>query len=321
MYYKNVNIIVTGSSGFIGYHLVKKLLRNGHNIIGVDDNNDHYNPALKLERLKLLSSKNFKFYECDINAIDINNEFFDLAINLAAQPGVRICKSKEYLYQHTNVNGFKKFCNFCIENNIDKVIYASSSSVYADSEKSKFNESTTPLKPKSLYGKSKLANEIYANELASNSNIKFLGLRFFSVYGPFGRPDMAYYSFANSIKNKNPISLNNGGSMYRDMTYIDDIIDGILGSIDFIFNSSNKISNEIFNLGNNQPIKTTKLLNKIEYFLGEKTSVLNNFTCNESFKTHADIEKARNLLGYNPKVFFDEGIEKFLEWYIDYEHK
>ena len=145
-----------------------------------------------------------------------------------------------------------------------------------------------------------------------------IGLRFFSVYGPFGRPDMAYYAFSKAIKDKEIINLNNNGNMYRDMTFIDDIIDGIFGAIDYVSSVQNK--NEIFNLGNDTPIKTSDLLNRIEQIIGKKALINLHKTENEAFKTHADITKAKNLLGYDPKVCFDEGIERFLDWHRHYEN-
>ena len=150
-----------------------------------------------------------------------------MAINLAAQAGVRVKKEHEYLYEESNINGLKKFCEFCKLKGIDNIIYASSSSVYSERINGKFSESELNLVPKSKYGASKLANEQYAKQFMDISNISFVGLRFFSVYGPFGRPDMAYFSFTNSIKRNTAITLNNRGLMLRDMTYIDDIIDGI----------------------------------------------------------------------------------------------
>ena len=147
-----------------------------------------------------------------------------------------------------------------------------------------------------------------------------IGLRFFSVYGPFGRPDMAYYAFSKAIKEKETINLNNNGNMYRDMTYIDDIVEGILGAINFVFKADSKNKNEIFNLGNDAPIKISYLLRKIEKILGKKALIQHSTTENESIKTHADITKAKNLLGYEPKVNFDEGIERFLDWHKQYEN-
>lgn len=313
-----MRVFVTGSSGFIGFHLVKKLLNDGHEVVGIDDHNDYYNPALKTKRLSLLSSNNFSFYETDINNLNINESNFDLAINLAAQAGVRVPKEKQLLYKHSNIDGFESFLNFCKKNNIKKILYASSSSVYSDINEDKFCEASTPLKPKSKYGESKLSNEIYASNFIKAYDASIIGLRFFTVYGSFGRPDMAYYAFSKAIKNNEIINLNNNGNMYRDMTFIDDIIDGIFGAIDYVSNAQRK--NEIFNLGNDTPIKTIDLLNRIERIIGKKALVNFCNTENEVFRTHADITKAKNLLGYNPKVYFDEGIERFLEWHRHYEN-
>ena len=315
-----MKVLVTGSSGFIGFHLIKELLNAGYDVVGIDDHNDYYNPDLKLKRLALLNSKNFSFHALDINNISIEDRNFDLAINLAAQAGVRVSKDKEYLYESTNIAGFESFCKFCTENDINKILYASSSSVYSDTGKEKFYEHEASLEPKSKYGKSKLLNEIYASELIKSYDLSMVGLRFFSVYGPFGRPDMAYYSFAKAIKENKAISLNNEGNMYRDMTFIDDIIQGTLGAIDYIFNQDSKNKNEIFNLGNDAPIKTSYLLHKIEKIIGKKAIVQSFTTDNENFKTHADITKAKNLLGYDPKVSFDQGIERFLDWHKHYEN-
>jgi UDP-glucuronate 4-epimerase len=315
-----MKVLVTGSSGFIGFHLIKNLLNLGYEVVGIDDHNDYYNPDLKLKRLALLNSKKFSFHLLDINNISIKDRNFDLAINLAAQAGVRVSKDKECLYESSNIAGFKSFCNFCREKDIKKIIYASSSSVYSDINKGKFCENETILKPKSKYGKSKLSNELYASELIKSYDLSMVGLRFFSVYGPFGRPDMAYYSFTKAIKENRTINLNNKGNMFRDMTFIDDIVQGILGAIDYIFKSENSNKNEIFNLGNDAPIKTSYLLSKIEKNIGKKALIQDSTTENENIKTHANITKAKNLLGYTPKVSFDQGIERFLDWHKHYEN-
>ena len=314
-----MKILVTGSSGFIGFHLIEKLLNVGHNVIGIDNENDYYCQKLKFERKKRLNTKGFKFFKQDIN--DINNKFknVDLAIHLAAQPGVRLPKEKEYLYQSSNINGFESFCDLCIRSKIQKIIYASSSSVYCDLSSKKFSESNTKLNPKSIYGESKLANEVHASKIASKFELNMVGLRFFSVYGPFGRPDMAYYSFTKSLKERKKIKLYNGGNMSRDMTYIDDIVQGIMGSIDYIFKNEN-CSNEIINLGNDSPISTSTLLFTLESKLRIKANFEIVNSSNEAFQTHADISKAKKLLGYNPKVKFEEGISNFLNWHKDFEH-
>ena len=313
-----MKVFVTGCAGFIGFHLVKRLLSDGHEVVGIDDNNNYYNPELKLKRLSMLDSKNFTFYKTDINNISIIEKNFDIAFNLAAQAGVRVPKEKEYLYKHSNIDGFESFCNFCKKNNINKILYASSSSVYSDINEGKFCEASTPLKPKSQYGKSKLLNEKYASNFIKSYDASIIGLRFFSVYGSFGRPDMAYYVFSKAIKDKEIIYLNNNGNMYRDMTFIDDIIDGIIGAVNYVFSMQNK--NEIFNLGNDTPIKTIDLLKRIEQIIGQKALISLHKTENEAYKTHANITKAKNLLGYDPKVCFEEGIERFLDWHRNYEN-
>ena len=314
-----MKILVTGSSGFIGFHLTKRLIQDGHLVVGIDNHNDYYDVSLKELRNKELLCKNFKFYECDINNIKINEKNFDAVINLAAQAGVRVSPKKQFLYKHSNVNGFKSVVNFCLENKITKLIYASSSSVYSDENSEKFLEDYSILEPKSIYGSSKLSNEIHASELSNKENLSIVGLRFFSVYGPFGRPDMAYFHFTDALKNNRTIELNNAGDMSRDMTYIDDVIDGVSASLDYIFQKNTKCDNEIFNLGNDYPIKTLDLLKTLEKKLKIKAKIKIKYTENEAFRTHADIAKAKNLLGYEPKVSFNEGIDLFLDWHKKYE--
>ena len=316
-----MKILVTGSSGFIGHHLIKKLLSDGYSVVGIDNMNDYYCQSLKRERNKLIKSKKYKLMEYDLNDIDQiqGASDFELVINLAAQAGVRVSREQEYLYEHSNVKGFKSLCNFCADNGIKKIIYASSSSVYSDNGKNKFVETQTNLSPKSLYGKSKLSNEELASKLVKNMNIDMIGLRFFSVYGPLGRPDMAYYSFTNALKKQEVIKLNNSGAMFRDMTFIDDIVSGILKATDYIFKKNTTIRNEIFNLGNESPIETIKLLETLEQKLKKETKIEIIETKNELFRTHADIGKAKNLLGYDPKVSFEDGIDEFLKWHAEYE--
>jgi len=312
-----MKILITGSSGFIGFHLANKLLDLGHDVTGIDNHNEYYDSNLKRNRNKISISKNLKFFNMDLDTMEIPDNNYDLAINLAAQAGVRVKKENEYLYQKTNIDGFKKFVDRCIENGIKKVIYASSSSVYSDTEGTKFSESSSLLEPKSFYGLSKLANEQLADEMSQKHDLSFVGLRFFSVYGPWGRPDMAYYLFTEKIKKNETLTLFNQGKMSRDMTYIDDIIDGIVASINLITSSLNA-KHEIINLGNDKPISTKKLLKTIESELMQQASVKYAKTTNEAFFTHADIEKAKKTLAYNPKIQFETGIRKFLEWHDEY---
>ena len=293
------------------------MLDLGHDVTGIDNHNEYYDSNLKRNRNKISISKNLKFFNMDLDTMEIPDNNYDLAINLAAQAGVRVKKENEYLYQKTNIDGFKKFVDRCIENGIKKVIYASSSSVYSDTEGTKFSESSSLLEPKSFYGLSKLANEQLADEMSQKHDLSFVGLRFFSVYGPWGRPDMAYYLFTEKIKKNETLTLFNQGKMSRDMTYIDDIIDGIVASVNLITSSLNA-KHEIINLGNDKPISTKKLLKTIESELMQQASVKYAKTTNEAFFTHADIEKAKKTLAYNPKIQFETGIRKFLEWHYEY---
>ena len=313
-----MKILITGVAGFIGFHLAKRLILDGHEIVGIDNINDYYDTDLKKSRLSILNSKNFEFNELDINQISSLNNNFDLIINLAAQAGVRVPEEKKANYQHSNVDGFKKVIDYCIEHSIEKLIYASSSSVYDDSSSQLFSENDTDLKPKSLYGETKLFNEEYIEKL--NSRTDCIGLRFFSVYGPFGRPDMAYFSFTESLKKGHPIELHNNGSMARDMTFIDDAIDGIIKSIDFLMNSDKQIKNELFNIGNDKPILTSDLLKTLQNHLNIEGIIRDIEVSNELLYTHADLTKSKSILGYNPKTAFEDGIKIFLDWHKDYEN-
>lgn len=317
-----MNVLVTGSSGFIGFHLVRKLLKQGHNVLGIDNHNNYYDKNLKLKRNALSSHENFAFFESGIDQLEnlkIDKRSIDIAINLAAQPGVRASDNDKKYYQSTNIDGFMYFCNFCINKEIKNVIYASSSSVYSGSQQGALSEESSQLAPKSLYGKSKLSNEIFASYISSQEDISILGLRFFSVYGPFGRPDMAYYKFTESIINQELITLYNDGNMFRDMTYIDDIIQGICGAINYACRV--KCKNEIFNLGTNQPIKISELLVFIESYLGKKTKINYEESLNESFYTHADISKAKKLLEYMPQTGFKNGMKNFMDWHKNYRNE
>jgi len=314
-----LKILVTGTSGFIGFHLTKELLAQGHHVTGVDNHDPYYDISLKLKRLSNLKSKNFRFVHKSIeNDLSQLNGNYDIAINLAAQAGVRVSKDREKKYEETNIYGFQNLCKFCENNSIEKILYASSSSVYDGSKIKEFFESSSRLNPKSLYGKSKLLNEKYASLFSEKTGFSLIGLRFFSVYGPYGRPDMAYYKFTDSILKNRIIELNNNGEMLRDMTYIDDIVSGIIGAIKYVMNKNEKC-NEIFNLGNSKPIKTHDLLVTIEKILNKKGTVVKKRTINEAFCTHANIEKAKKELGYDPKISFEKGIINFLDWYESYE--
>lgn len=318
-----MRVLVTGCCGFIGFHLCVALMKKDISVVGIDNLNDYYDQNLKKSRLSKLEHSLFTFCNLDINnisKINIESKKFDIVVNLAAQAGVRVKKNKEHLYETTNVIGFKTVCKFCVENGIDKIIYASSSSVYSDKKYEKFNEEKTIIDPKSKYGKSKYQNEIYADLVSKKNKLSMIGLRFFSVYGPYGRPDMAYYIFTDSIENNKVINLNNDGSMLRDMTYIDDVVDGVIKSIDFLIKKNTK-NNHIFNLGNDNPIQTKKLLSNIAEKLNKKPQIRNKISYGESAFTHSDNSKAKKYLRYNPKTDLSDGLDKFISWYKDYYGK
>lgn len=316
-----MKIIITGCCGFIGYHLAKKLLKSGNTVFGIDNINDYYDKKLKHKRLNNLKHKNFHFLLDDINSMSNLKGDFNLLINLAAQPGVRVAREHENNFFETNIKGFKNICDYCVSNQIENVIYASSSSVYED-KTLPFSEKTTALNPKSLYGISKLVNEKISDMYASKYDMRFVGLRFFTVYGPYGRPDMAYYLFTKAIQESKQIKLFNSGKMSRDMTYIDDVVNGIIKTKEYIFNKKTKIKHTIFNIGNEKPVKNSELLRVLENNMNKKANIINmSNEMNESLNTCADLSYAKKILGYNPEVKLEEGITEFLDWYKSYEKK
>lgn len=314
-----MKILVTGSSGFIGYHLTKKLISLGYQVIGIDNHNDYYEKELKELRRDDLEKIGLKFYQTDINNLESLNESFDLIIHLAAQAGVRVLDKK--VYQISNVNGFKAICDFAKKNQVSKIIYASSSSVYSDNLKTSFIEDNTKLSPKSFYGKTKLFNENYAKKISKENDFSMIGLRFFSVYGPFGRPDMAYYLFSKNLLENKKITVFNEGVSQRDMTYIDDVVEGIIQAKLYLMKNCDNIEHEVFNLGNETPIKTIDMLQTLQKKLKKSANIVYQTSDNESKFTKANISKARRILGYNPQINFNDGIDLFIRWLINYEKR
>jgi len=312
-------ILITGSSGFIGMHLSLSLLKSGYDIIGLDNMNDYYDPDLKKARLKILMEyKNFQFFKGDIADLSFLNSVFsqtrpEKVVNLAAQAGVRYSLKNPHAYIESNIIGFMNILEQCRSNNIKGLIYASSSSVYGGNKKHPFSESHKVDKPISIYAVSKKSNELMAYAYSHLYGLKTTGLRFFTVYGPWGRPDMAMHIFTKKIAEKKSLPVFNHGNMKRDFTYIDDIITGVRSAIDKNYDC------EIFNLGNNRIEDLMDMINIIEQNL--KIDARINFMDiqpGDVQKTFANIDKARNKLGYQPKISIDKGIPKFIKWYKSY---
>jgi len=314
-----MNILITGAAGFIGYHLCKELLDEDNNILGVDNLNNYYDSSLKLKRLNQLKSyKNFKFEKIDISNRELISPIFNKfkpkkVINLAAQAGVRYSLQNPYAYMDSNLVGFLNILELCRQNKTEGFIYASSSSVYGENKKIPFSIQDRVDKPISLYAASKKANELIAHSYSHLYGIHTTGLRFFTVYGPWGRPDMAYYIFTKKILNGEPISVFNNGNMKRDFTFIDDIILGTKAAIE------KNYSFEIFNLGNNKSVNLLDFIKTIENKLNKKAII--NFQPMQSGdvkETYADISESEEKLGFKPKISINEGIPKFIKWYKSY---
>lgn len=313
-----MRILITGCCGFIGFFTSKALLKEGHEVVGIDDLNDYYSTHLKKARLDILrKNKTFHFSQTDISKkfyVD-GLDGIDLIIHLAAQPGVRLPINKYDKYDLSNILGFNNVISVCDEYSIKNLIFASSSSVYSGSVNYPYSENES-LNPTSYYALTKLHNERAAQIFSESKQVNIVGLRFFTVYGPYGRPDMAYFSFLDSLYKDEDINLFNNGVMFRDMTYITDIIDGIMQTLEFMKSNDNIF--EIFNLGNDKPIQTIQLLNNLENLSGSKAKILNLDSSGEAKYTHADLSKSKKLLGYDPKVNLKEGLDEFHEWYKSY---
>ncbi len=310
----NSRILITGSSGFIGYHLAEKLLKENFSIIGIDSLNNYYDKELKKNRTSILEKyKKFKFYEfniCDNAKLKdlCKREKPDLIIHLAAQAGVRYSNQNPNAYFESNIFAFHNIIEQAKDHNI-KLIYASSSSVYGDEKRIPFKESFST-KPLSLYGATKKINEIITDFYCKSFSLNVVGLRFFTVYGSYGRPDMAYFKFSDLIKNGRPITVFNKGKMSRDMTYIDDLCDGIISCVEKNFSS-----HQIFNLGNNKPVKLLNLISLIEQYFNKRAIIEYKNSDIEIEETFADLTKSRDLLGYNPKIGIEDGMKEFLKWH------
>tara|TARA_B100000575_G_C23089154_1_gene627849 strand:- start:345 stop:1304 length:960 start_codon:yes stop_codon:yes gene_type:complete len=314
-------VLVTGCSGFIGMHLSKNLLEDGFFVCGVDNMNDYYDVSLKEARLNLLYEyENFSFEKLDIgNLNDVNAVFqkFDpqIVVNLAAQAGVRYSLQNPHIYIQTNIVGFTNIIEACRLNKTSSLIYASSSSVYGGNKKMPFSIDDRVDKPISIYAASKKANELIAHTYSHLYGLRTTGLRFFTVYGPWGRPDMAMYIFTDKIKNNQEIPVFNYGNMKRDFTYIDDIVKGVRSSME------NNYLCEVFNLGNNRCEDIYTMIKIIEEELGKKAKInLMDMQLGDVEKTYANIDYTKDKLDFEPNTSIQKGIPKFIGWYKSY-HK
>jgi len=315
-----MKILITGTAGFIGFSLAKVLLEKGYEVVGVDNFNSYYDVKLKEDRNKILEEyDNYKLYRIDIsNLEDLKKVFeenkFDKVCNLAAQAGVRYSIDNPYVYADANLVGFVNMINLAKDSGIKQFVYASSSSVYGDTSKVPFNENEDVSKPISLYAATKKANELMAYTYHHLFGMKTIGLRFFTVYGPWGRPDMAIFKFAQSMSKGEEIPVYNyGKDMRRDFTYIDDIVDGIVKALDCDYDY------EIFNLGKGSPDELGEMIDLVEKHMGIKAKKnLLPMQPGDVMETYSDTTKAKKMLKYNPTVTLDEGIKKFAEWFKGY---
>ena len=321
-------ILVTGVAGFIGYHLAKRLLEEGYELAGLDNLNNYYDPQLKKDRLEqLINHPNFKFTKIDFTDQDKTRSFFkkqpfEQVIHLGAQAGVRYSLENPQAYIDANLTGFLNILEGCRQHNIRNVIYASSSSVYGCNIKSPFSENDRAEQPLSLYGASKIANEAMAHAYAHLYNIQMIGLRFFTVYGPWGRPDMALFLFTKSILNGEPIQVFNQGKHARSFTYIDDIIEAMFRLIKKTEAGSTKFEkNEIFNIGGSESVKLMRFIKIIENNLGLEANIeYLPLQPGDVKKTNSDNQKLESIVGYSPQIDIETGIKHFIEWYKKYYH-
>jgi UDP-glucuronate 4-epimerase len=334
---KIANILVTGVAGFIGSSIAKKLLKEGYKVFGIDNLNSYYSISLKNARLDtLLVDENFVFIKMDISDKPelmrlFNEHNFDLVIHLAAQAGVRHSISNPDSYITSNIIGMFNILEACRNYPVKHLLYASSSSVYGSNTKVPFNESDFVDHPVSLYAATKKSNELMAHAYSHLYAIPTTGLRFFTVYGPMGRPDMAYYSFVNNYFENKPIHIFNNGDfendMYRDFTYIDDIVEGIYRLM--LLPPNNEENNHrILNIGNNHPEKLMIFIDTLEKCLSKSLAKKVEFTKlyepikpGDVFKTYADITSLNKFIEFTPKTSISEGLQKFTDWYVNYYGK
>lgn len=311
--------LVTGAAGFIGFHVSRALLERGDRVIGLDNLNDYYDVSLKEERLRLLKDhQEFDFYKEDLANMDgLTTVFVDnhiqVVCNMAAQAGVRYSLVNPFAYQKSNMEGFLNLIHLSQERKVENFVYASSSSVYGSNKTVPFSVRDRVDHPISLYAATKKANELVAHTYSHLYGLPCSGLRLFTVYGPWGRPDMALFIFTRAILNDQPIDVYNYGKMKRDFTYIDDIVKGVLASLD------RPVPFAIYNLGNSRAVDLLYFIACIENALGkEAEKKLLPMQPGDVAETYADISESQRDLGFDPTTGIEEGIEHFIRWYLSF---
>jgi len=326
-----MNVLITGAAGFIGFHLTLAMLSKGCKVVGVDNLNDYYDPELKNLRLKKIHEhenlKHFKFVKLDISDRAkteqlFASEKFDVVVNLAAQAGVRYSIKNPNAYVDSNLVGFMNILEGCRHNSVKHLVYASSSSVYGMNTKQPFSTEDRVDYPISLYAATKKSNELMAHAYSHLYRLPTTGLRFFTVYGPYGRPDMAYYKFTQKILNEDPIDVYNHGVMKRDFTYIDDITEGIVRVIGLapvdqnISETTSSAPYKIYNIGNNNPVTLREFISAIETACNKKAKEnLLPMQDGDVPTTYADIDELINDVSFKPVTNINDGIKQFVKWY------
>lgn len=330
-------ILVTGAAGFIGFHLCKRLLERGDEVVGLDNLNDYYDVNLKLSRLKQITmERNFKPVRLDLADRDgiarlFRDEKFRIVVNLAAQAGVRYSLINPYSYIDSNISGFLNILEGCRHSGVKHLVFASSSSVYGANTKMPFSVHHNVDHPVSLYAATKKANELMAHTYASLYKIPSTGLRFFTVYGPWGRPDMALFLFTKAILEGRPIDVFNYGKMQRDFTYIDDIVEGVVRVMDKIpepdprwrgddpDSATSYAPYKLYNIGNNNPVELMHFIEALENRLGKKAEKnLLPMQAGDVPATYADVDDLIRDVGFKPETSIETGIKKFVDWYREY---
>jgi len=330
------HILLTGAAGFIGYHAILKLAAKGYTVTGIDNLNDYYDPALKIARLKesgiepgLIADSEpvrskllpaYTFIKLDLKdrqktAELFSDRHFDIVINLAAQPGARHSFADPYVYIDSNIEAFINILEGCRRQMVSHLVYASSSSVYGNNPKQPSEESDFVDHPISLYAATKKANELMAHTYSSAFRLPVTGLRFFTVYGPWGRPDMAYFKFARAIDEGKPIEVFNHGNLERDFTYIDDIVEGLIRVTEIIPDGS--VPYRLFNIGHSKPVNLLNFIEIIEKYMGKKAvKLMKPMQPGDVVSTFANTGLLEKYIGYKPQTSIEEGLKRFVDWYM-----